>query len=89
MITGKEIILDYCRRMLNEISVEHLLACEDIIRGFNHNDMTFMIETCPANYGLEDFTGDCEFEKIENDFLKQSEQCKKCWDRALNVTEAS
>ena len=89
MKTGKEIILEHCSKILNTITIDYLQTCEDIKRWIETGDIESIIQGCPNNYGLENFTGDCEFEDVSNDISKIVEQCKRCWDRALNIIESS
>jgi hypothetical protein len=89
MKTGREVILNYCNKILNLVDLDHLHACKEVKHGVEGGHIDFLIEQrhCPDDYGLENFVGDCEFEEIKSNYKKRLEQCKKCWNRALIVIE--
>lgn len=83
MITGKEIILNYCSTVKTH-DIEHLqkaIENEKYIKAEKYE----MLNGCPSTYGLDNHIGLCEKENIENDFVLQDEQCLKCWKEALEV----
>ena len=88
MKTGKEIILEYCDNIKTG-DIDHLQACIDIRESLrrDENDRNYLISHCPGEFGLDDFTGDCEIKNVI-DFKEQLKQCKECWNRALNVIES-
>jgi len=85
MKTGKEIILDYCDNIKTG-DIDHLQACIDIRESLrDKSDINYFYDHCPSAFGLDDFTGDCEIENVGIDSKEQLKQCRKCWDRALNI----
>ena len=77
MKTGKEIILNYCDNIQTG-DIGHLQACIDIRESLRDNgDINYLYDHCPS---------DCEIKNVI-DFKEQLKQCKKCWNRALNMIE--
>jgi len=83
MKTGKEIILDYCENVQTG-DIDHLQACIDIkeLLRKNEDDRIYLISRCPSSFGLN-YIGLCEI----NDIGFYEEQCKECWDKALNIEQ--
>ena len=76
MKTGKEIILNYCDNIQTG-DIGHLQACIDIRESLRDNgDINYLYDHCPGEFGLDDFTGDCEIKNVI-DFKEQLKQCKK------------
>ena len=87
MKTGKEIILDYCDN-IETGDIDHLQSCIDIREALRNNgDINYLYYHCPGNYGIDDFIGECEIITVDRNHQEQLKQCKKCWDRALNMIE--
>jgi len=82
---GREKILNYCIRKLEETSVEHLEACKDIKNALEQNDIDYLDGHCPDNYGLDSYIGLCSIDKYVNKapYDEQVKQCEKCWEIAL------
>ena len=88
MKTGKEIILNYCDNIKTG-DIDHLQACINIRESLrrNENYRSYLYDHCPGAFGLDDFIGDCEIENADIGSKEQLKQCKKCWNRALNMIE--
>ena len=87
MKTGKEIILDYCNNIKTG-DIDRLQACIDIRESLRKDDKdrNYLVSHCPGTFGLDNFIGECEIENFELGY-DSIKQCKKCWDKALNVIE--
>ena len=85
-MTGKEKVINYCNRMLEEISVEHLEACQEVRDLLKCEDNDYLTDYCPSSYGLDNYKGLCEINNESDKLLiydEQVDQCKKCWEIAL------
>lgn len=85
MKTGKDIILEYCKTIETH-DPDYLRDAID--NGKDIENGRYIQEGhefagCPTSYGLDEWEGLCENEKVEG-WPAQREQCKKCWTMALN-----
>ena len=83
-MTGKEKVIDYCNKMLEEINEQHLVNCREVRYLLKNNDKNNFVGFCPSSYGLDDYKGLCEIGKDKTLTLEDhAHQCKTCWEIAL------
>lgn len=79
---SKEIINSYCEK-LKKIDIKHIEEAVENKRLIEEGKYR-ELNGCPQNFGLENYIGLCEIEKVE-ETLQQINQCERCWKKALNV----
>lgn len=82
MKTGKDIILEYCKNVSTN-DIDYLQGCNDVVLSLEREGVNYHLDHCPSSVGLDDFRGDCEDHEVSQD--EQDDQCKRCWERALNM----
>lgn len=83
MSNGKENVLNYCSQF-SSYSIEHMenaLENKKLIEQEKYEDLN----GCPSSYGLDEFNGLCFEETLGEDYSEQSQQCERCWKKALGV----
>jgi len=60
MKTGRDLILEYCKRVVGQYNSGYVLTCEEIIEDLERNKFVNIYDHCPSAYGFDDFVGDCE-----------------------------
>jgi len=77
-MTGKEKVINYCIRILEKISDEHLTNCREVRYLLKSGDEDNYFGLCPISYGLDDYIGLCEIENNDGKLLAYDEQVKRC-----------
>lgn len=83
MKTGRDIILEYCKNVSTN-DIDYLQGCNDVVLSLERDGVNYHFDHCPSSYGIDNFfNGDCAEHEVSQD--EQDDQCKRCWERALNM----
>lgn len=78
MKTGKDVILEYCNKVISNTDIEHVYHCFDVIKFVPTGYIHQLTGHCPSVFGLANYEGECANHTEPVD-------CEKCWKKALEL----
>lgn len=92
-MTNREIMIEHCKKYTSG-NIDDLQIRDDVLSGLTSdkpNEVLYLICSCPNNWGLSDFVGNCEEPLINmpfhNDSIGLLNMCKCCWEKALDESK--